>query len=45
MDGRLLGLKMKNEGLPSCENKRKGTRGLSHKGRLSRVVLRCGKQL
>jgi hypothetical protein len=45
LDGRLWGLKTKNDGLPYYKNKRKGTRGLSHRGRISKVVLGCGKKL
>ncbi len=41
--GGLLDQRMKSESLPSYEGKRKGTKGLSRKGRVTRVVLGCGK--
>jgi hypothetical protein len=40
----LLDQRMKSEGLPSYEGKRKGTKGLSCRGRVTRVVLGCGKE-
>ncbi len=45
MDGRLLGLKTKNDGLSFCEDKKKRTRGLSHRSKIFRIVLGCGKEL
>lgn len=43
--GGLLDQRTKSEGLPSYEGKRKGTKGLSCRGRITRVVLGCGKEL
>jgi len=37
MDGRLLGLKTKIDGMSFCEDKKKGTRGLSCRSRISRI--------
>jgi hypothetical protein len=44
MDGRLLGLKTKIDGMSFCEDKKKRTRGLSCRSRISRIVLGCGKE-
>ncbi len=41
--GGLLDQRLISEGLPSYEGKRKGIKGLSRKGRVTRVVLGCGK--
>jgi hypothetical protein len=45
LEGGLSYQRMKSESLPSYEGKRKGTQGLSHKGRITRVVLGYGKKL
>jgi hypothetical protein len=43
LDGKLLGPRTKDDSLPSCVSKRKRTRGLSGRCRISRVILGCGK--
>lgn len=42
--GGLLDQKTKSESLLSYEGKRKGTKGLSHRGKVTRVVLGRGKK-
>lgn len=43
--GSCWGLRTKNDGLPSCESKRKGIKGLSGRCRVSNIILGCGKEL